>query len=175
MNITAILVESLDGLITQGSSTNIYNWTSAEDSQRFFAKIAVADLIIMGSQTYLTNKAKIILKPNTLRIVLTSQPEKFESEIVPNQLEFINSSPLELVLELEKRGYSNALLVGGRTTLTKFLDVNLVTELEITLEPVLLGSGKSLVKKLISEKKLLLKNWQKINSQGTLVLSYSVV
>ena len=175
MKITAILVESLDGLITQGSNPNIYNWTSLEDTQQFFIKIAAANLIIMGSQTYLTAKSKIISKPGTLRIVLTSQPEKFVTETVPHQLEFINLTPEKLVLELENRGYSSALLVGGSTTLTSFLNANLVSELKITLEPIMLGSGKPLAQKLITEKKLKLKNWQKLNIQGTLILNYIVV
>ena len=97
------------------------------------------------------------------------------TETVPHQLEFINLTPEKLVLELENRGYSSALLVGGSTTLTSFLNANLVSELKITLEPIMLGSGKPLVQKLITEKKLKLKNWQKLNTQGTLILNYIVV
>jgi len=175
MKLTAILVTSLDGLISQKTPADIYTWTSPEDSQQFFDQIKAAKLIIMGSQTYLAARAKIVLTPETLRIVLTNQPEKFKADSVPNQLEFVTASPESLVSSLENRGYHKALLVGGSLTLENFLNSKLVTELRLTIEPILLGEGKSLLSKLNFDQKLKLNTWQKINSKGTLLLSYSLV
>jgi dihydrofolate reductase len=47
-----MMVQSLDGNITHGNNNIIYNWTSPEDSARFFAEVASHNLIIMGAKTY---------------------------------------------------------------------------------------------------------------------------
>lgn len=175
MKLTAVLVESLDGFITRAGDSNIYDWTSAEDSQQFFSEVRRAKLVLMGLQTYLAAKPRIILSPNTLRIVLTSQPEKFAAEAVSNQLEFLRISPMDLFHQLEAKGYETGLIVGGAKTLASFLSAGLVAELKITIEPILLGAGQPLAEALPTGFKLKLTDLKQLNAKGTLLLTYDLV
>ncbi|HCC84603.1 MAG TPA: hypothetical protein DEP87_02885 [Candidatus Pacebacteria bacterium] len=174
MNVKLMMVQSLDGCITAGKNSNIYDWTSQEDAEQFFAEIATAKVIVMGRQTYEANRTKIKLRPGTLRVVLTSQPDQFISEKVPEQLEFSAESPTQLVKRLAAAGCPEILLVGGSICNTAFLAVGLVTEIWLTIEPVIFGSGLTLCQTLPSPMALELQSCDQLNSRGTLLLKYRV-
>ena len=61
----------------------------------------------------------------------------------------------ELILKLEKCGYTHAYIDGG-TTITSFLNLGLISEMIITKAPILLGEGLPLFGKI--NKKLKLEN-----------------
>ncbi len=186
MLVRAVMVQSVDGRVTRGAETNVYAWSSPEDQDQFFATIRASSLIIMGSGTYLAAKPHIILKPETLRIVLTSRSQDFQAEAVPGQLEFSSLPPTDLVADLHSRGYAEANLVGGAQVLGSFLDARLVNELVLTVEPVLFGAGAPLVTAPTpsglldsagphTEPRLELKELVQLNSAGTLKLTYQVL
>ena len=143
MKITLLMVMSLDGKTTNDDDSRIYEWTSKEDQDHFFSYVKEAKLIIMGRHTYEAAKSVMTLTPHTLRMVLTKDPEKYEHLSVPGQLEFSYTPPTSLITALEKRGYTQALLVGGESTNSIFLEEDLVTEILVTLEPIFFGKGKS--------------------------------
>ncbi len=175
MKIVIVAVASVNGKITKGDDSNIYSWTSKEDSRFFFSLIEKSNLIVMGSKTYEAAKKLIKHKKNRLRIVLTKNPKRYLKESMKGMLEFTNEGPLELTKRLEGKGYKKILLVGGGEINVLFLKSKLVNEIYLTIEPKIFGTGKNLVGESDFESQLQLISARKLNEQGTLLLKYKVV
>ncbi len=173
MKISLIAVSSVDGFITKDQNPNIYSWTSKEDQDFFFNKIEKAELIFMGAKTYDNAKHLMKHKKGRIRVVFTRTPKKYATEEIPGVLAFTKKSPRIIVNRYKKQGIKKALLVGGQEINSLFLKNRLVSELYLTIEPLIFGSGKKLFNDnyqvnldLISTKKL--------NTRGTLLLCYQV-
>lgn len=174
MKVVAIVVASINGKITRRSESNIYSWTSKEDSDFFFSKISASKLIVMGSSTYEAVRDDIKLKKKKLRIVMTKTPQKYSKEKLAGILEFSSEDPLVLVHRLEKKGYRKMLLVGGSKIYASFLKEKLIDEIYLTIEPLIFGDGKDLFSKGDFEASLSLVHVEKLNTRGTLLLKYKV-
>ncbi len=175
MKITLAMVMSVDGKTTRGDEKNVRDWSSDEDQQHFQNLKNKSGVVIMGRKTYVVIKEKLNLSSSILRIVVTKNPEKFESSIVEGQLEFTSDTPNSIVSNLIARGYQNALLVGGHELNAGFLRAKLVNELILTIEPVLFGKGLSLISNNLGEIRLQLINIHQLNQQGTLVCRYKTI
>lgn len=175
MKIIMAMVMSLDAKTTKHFDSNVYKWTSVEDQKQFFSLIAKQKIIIMGSRTYEAVKDYIKLTPKTLRIILTSYPEKYNNKTVSGQLEFKNITPTKLVIDLEKKGFKKALLVGGSTLNSSFLLNNLVDEIWLTVEPRIFGKGNLLIAENELNIDLELITIKRLNKKGTLLIKYKVI
>lgn len=169
-----VMVASLNGKITQGTNSNIYEWTSKEDQEFFFSLIKENNLIVMGSNTYNSVREKIKLDQKKLRIVLTQTPDKYKKEIVRDQLEFSSEIPRDLVSRLSKK-YKQMLLVGGGEINAAFLNERLIDEIYLTIEPVLFGIGKNLLAESEVETELKLVSSIQLNKSGTVLLKYKII
>jgi dihydrofolate reductase len=174
MKMTLVAVVSADGKLTQGDDATIYQWTSPEDKSHFLGLVEQSPLIIMGRKTYEAARPVMKLKPETLRVVLTTQPEAFAAEVIPCQLEFSSSEPEALVKDLTAKGYTEALLVGGSGANAAFLQAGLVTDILITIEPWAFGRGVPLIEHLPSQVDLRLISVARLNEAGTLLLQYQL-
>lgn len=173
MKVILAAVCSLDGKITKWQGNLASDFASLED-QELFSQIKLQNnLLIMGSNTYDAVSPKP--EKERLRIVLTSNLKKYQKFEIPGQLEFVKLSLNDVISSLEKRGYKQALLVGGGKLTTSFLRENLVSEIWLTLEPVIFGLGKVLIDLEKLDIKLQLLEFKKLNSQGTLFLKYKVL
>ncbi len=172
MHITMIAVMSLDGKLTNGADPHISTWTSAEDKAQFSRHIAEHNLIVMGRRTYAASRSRMKLEPGKLRLVLTRRPENFQAQTVAGQLEFTSESPRALTKRFEQAGYSRLLLLGGAQANASFLNAGLVSELLLTIEPVIFGSGTPLAERLNVPAHFHLISLKKLNSRGTLLLHY---
>lgn len=175
MQVIMVMVATVNGRITRGDDPNIYTWTSKEDADFFFSLMNRHTLIIMGSSTYEAAKEKIKPDKDRLRIVLTADPRKYEADLIPGKLEFSNKKPRELLAGLAAEGYKTVLLVGGGILNAAFLQDNLVTDLYLTVEPKIFGTGKPLIGDGEFERSLLLQSVERLNPQGTLLLRYTVL
>lgn len=175
MHITLAMVMSTDGKITKWFNPHIHEWTSKEDQEHFAKLIERNELIIMGRKTYDVAKKMVKHIPGKLRIIITSKPNDFANEAIPDQLEYTNESPVQLVSRLEKKGYSHALLVGGSEINALFLKENLIDELILTIEPILLGKGNAIMSEIELVNNLQLLSVEKINEKGTLLLRYAIL
>ncbi len=170
------MVTSLDGRSTQkGHGTNIHYWTSPEDQKHFQNVVENAKLLIMGSTTYDAAKSSMQHKEGRLRVIVTRDPSKYESEKIPGQLEFSNENATDLIKRLEREGFGEGYLVGGAHTNTEFFKQNLVTEVWQSLEPKILGVGNGLVGDEEITVSLRLLSSEKLNENGTLLLKYLVL
>ena len=179
MKTILINVASLDGRFTKWKGKNIYEWSSQEDFKFFMKTRAENNLLVMGSSTFnhvrLIEKAGLNPEPDKLRVVLTKSPNKYKEFEVPGQLEFSNESPSDLIIRLENQGYKQMLLVSGGAVANSFFRESLVTDLWLTLEPQVFGSGKSLASGDNLDIKLNLESIKKLNDKGTLLLKYKVI
>ncbi len=175
MNVILLMVMSVDGKITPGYEPSTHGWSSPEDHAYFHAFVSSHNLLVMGRKTYESIRSQIKRSTNICRIVLTKKPKQYKAETVAGQLEFSAETPRELIERLEKKGYTTMLLVGGSELNTAFLSERLITECYITVEPRFFGSGKSVFTDINADIQLKLKDIQKLNEQGTLVLHYSLL
>jgi dihydrofolate reductase len=174
MKIILSMVSTVNGKITKGSDPDITHWTSIEDKNHFFTLKEQHTLIVMGSHTYKQNRDRIQLSPKTLRIVLTKRVNAFKKNTVAGQLEFSEENPKQLISRLETAGYHTMLLVGGAEINSSFFKKKLIDELNITIEPILFGTGKNMLRDIPSEINLKLIKVQNLNTRGTLLLTYKV-
>lgn len=174
MKIILVMVTSLDGRTTNAGKGMTYEWTSKEDQDYFSGLIKNAKLIFMGRNTYEVAKGIMKNRQGRLRVVLTHHGETYTSESVPGQLEFSDSKVATLVGDLERRGFTEALLVGGSQTNAQFFENGLIDEIWLTVEPIIFGVGNSLATNLDHDIKLQFLGLKKLNTQGTLLLKYEV-
>lgn len=173
MKIIMVAVCSINGKLTNGDDQDIYKWTSKEDQEFFSLQIKQSNLIVMGSGTYESIKSKIKIQKSKLRIVMTSNPEKYKGEQIPGILEFSSESPRQLVDRLIDH-HKRMLLVGGSKIYSAFMKEGLINEIYLTIEPVVFGRGKNLFADDSFDADLNLVSIEKLNRKGTLLLRYKV-
>ena len=169
------MVTSLDGRSTRGGEEGTHDWNSEEDKKHFQSVIDNGQLLIMGSTTYSQAKNMMVHAEGKLRIVITRDPSKFESEKIKGKLEFSNENPTALLKRLESLGFTEGFLLGGANTNTEFLKQNLVNEFWQTLEPRIFGIGNGILGEEKINVKLKLLSSEKLNDQGTLLLKYQII
>ena len=57
------------------------------------------------------------------------------------EVEFVSTSVQDLVSRLEKEGVTQLVVGGGASVYSQFLQAGLVTDMYLTIEPILFGSG----------------------------------
>jgi dihydrofolate reductase len=175
MKVILVMVMSVDGKTTKWGDPGIYKWTSKEDREHFFSLIDKHRVIVMGRKTFEAARAVMKLSADRLRVVLTHSPEEYKDFVVGGQLEFTNDSPVKLSEELKARNYSKVLLVGGEHINGLFLKAGLVSEVWVTVEPVIFGVGNGLASDYRLGVELRLKNVTMLNKRGSLLLKYEVI
>jgi dihydrofolate reductase len=175
MEIILAYVMSLDGFVTDSAGNSPTQWASPEDQAQFQQLVRDCGLVIMGTNTYESHKQFFKHDENILRIVMTRTPEKYATEVVPDHLEFSSLSPSDLTKSLTNMGYTKALMAGGPKLYAEFFKAGLITDLHVTIEPLLLGAGTSAASGVPSQIKLRLIDTVQLNTRGTLLVRYKVV
>ena len=166
MKVTLIAAISADGKIAEKTDQSSLDWTSKEDTKFFVDKTKEAGTVVMGRKTFATiNKA---LKGRRV-IVLTRDPSK---ETPMPGVEFTHLEPAALVRQLESEGVAELALAGGASVYGQFLQAGLVTDVYLTIEPILFGGGVPLAQGF-DRVPLKFESVQQLNSQ-TVVLHYTV-
>ncbi len=170
MKVTLIMACSVDGKSTKWNQNTINDWTSKEDFDHFCKVRKEHTALIMGRKTY------DVVKPNPekerVRIVVTKNPKSYKHLEVPEQLEFTNESPLKLCNRLKKQGHKKILLLGGSSLNSSFLKQKLITDILLTIEPKIFGSGKMFLDEEKLNIQLQLISAKKLNKKGSLLLHY---
>ncbi len=171
MHIEAVAVTSKDGKLADNKG-DAYSWVSPEDQQLFTEIKSGYSLIVMGRKTYEAIKGQLRLSPEILRIVLTHTPQQYESDMIPNELEFISAEPIPLVEAMEQRGYTSMLIAGGSQVYTEFAQTGLINRFHVTVEPVILGEGLPLADHLDLETHANVIERTQLNTKGTVHTVY---
>ena len=170
MRVIMVAAVSKDGYIADENG-DVTKWTSPED-KTFFQKIkSEHPLYVMGSKTY-----DAIPKPlvgESTRVVLTSRKEQYKNEAT-EKVVFEHTSPHEFIKKFSKN-FDSCLLLGGAKLYTDFLEAKLVDEVFLTVEPVNLGAGTSLLENGINfyAYPFTLESDDSINAIGTTLKHYT--
>jgi len=168
--ITAAL--SADGYIAKDSAHAAF-WTSKEDKKRFIEITKRAGVVVMGLNTY-----KTLGKPLKGRVNIVYSPDPVvdaaaESNTVEmGSLEVTTKPPRELIRDLEARGFKEVAICGGSQIYSMFMESGVVSELYLTIEPIVFGSGLKLFNKDLHYQ-LTLKSFSQTGG-GSLLLHYHV-
>ena len=165
MKVCLIAALTVDGFIGKDAGHSSLDWTSKEDKQFFVEKTKELGTLIVGRTTFETFKKPL---PNRRNIVLTSTPEKYEVE----GAEFTSEDPKQLLARLEGEGVESVAVIGGSKVYSQFLEEGLVTDLYLTVEPVMFGSGVPLAQ-LDTPVQMELESERLLNS-STVLLHYVV-
>jgi dihydrofolate reductase len=166
MKITLIAAISADGKIAERTDQSSMDWTSPEDTKFFVEKTKEAGTVVMGRKTFATiNKG---LKGRRV-IVMTSDPG---NATAIEGVEYTSESVVELVRRLESEGCTALALAGGSSVYGQFLQASLVTDVYLTIEPVLFGGGVPLAEGF-DRIPMKLESITQLNPQ-TLVLHYTL-
>lgn len=133
--VSLIMAISLDGKIAK-KKDHFTNWTSKEDKQLFIQTSKDFGMIMMGCNTFKTFPSPL---KNRLNVVFSE-----ESGAEQEGVKWVKGEPENVLLELENMGFKRALLGGGTGLNTLFLQKKLISEIILTVEPKIFGSGLSL-------------------------------
>lgn len=137
MKVTLLMAITLDGRIGK-TSEHFVDWAGKEDRKLFVEVTKKAGVVIMGSKTYDTLNKPL---PGRKNIILTrNKNRKSEWE----DLIFTDKKPREILNDLEKEGFSEAVIAGGALINSVFAKENLIDEVIVTISPLIFGYGFSL-------------------------------
>ena len=130
--VTLMMAISADGRIAKDKN-QLANWTSPEDKKLFVAESEKHGVILMGENTFNTLPKPL---PRRLNVVFSEMSHPEQEGVL-----FVNGEPEAVLVNLEAKGYQSALLGGGCYLNSQFLKRKLITEIVLTIEPRLFGSG----------------------------------
>lgn len=136
MEVFAIAAVSANGRISEKDGQVSLDWTSKEDLKFFVQKTKDAGVLIMGRKTFET-----IGKPLAGRLNVVMTRSAAEQQAIEGKLEWTSQAPEVILENLKTRGYKKVAIAGGGEIYSMFLRAGLVTDLYLTIEPVLFGEG----------------------------------
>jgi dihydrofolate reductase len=144
--VTLHVVSSLDGFIAKNDNSiswmdsgSVYEAGASLSAEEIAAFIKTIDCYVLGSRTY--EHALELGWPygNTPVVVVTSR--KWPPASAEKNVEFYSGDLKTLVDAKLAPRYRNIWLVGGALLCQRFLELELVDEIRLTVAPVLLGEG----------------------------------
>lgn len=168
MKISVYLALSANGFIS--SPKGIPDWLSQEYATGFMEICQHTKAVIMGRKTYqIIAPDYLPLREEGTTVVLTTSTNTKPAN--PTVI-FACQTPGKIVSMLEAKGHREAVIIGGMTTVSEFMNTELVDDIYFVIEPVLFGAGLPMIKNT-SDFKLSLRSAKKLNA-NTLRLHYQV-
>ena len=170
MKISIYMAFSANGFIS--NQKGVPDWLSQEYGKGFMEFCQRTKAVIMGRKTYdILAPDNLPLKSDGTTIVLTSNTNKTP----PNStVVFTNKSPKEISELLKKKNHNEAVIIGGASVVTEFINAGLVDDIYFVIEPVLFGSGLQFLNNPEIELKLELENIEKL-SDKTIEAHYKIL
>lgn len=140
------IATSLDGYIADKSGG--IDWLHStpnpdNDDCGWLAFISRIDGLVMGRNTFEVVCGFDVEWPYPVPVFVLSNSMSSIPESYADKAELIKGELFEVVSSLNKRGFSNLYIDGGKT-IQGFLQADLIDELIITKIPILLGGGSPL-------------------------------
>lgn len=164
----AIAAVSLDGRIG-AHEKHFSDWTSKEDKKFMRALLEKCNVIIVGNSTY---KTAIVPLSKRNCIVLTRSVKKQKQE-APNLL-YLNPKGANVKTAIKKAGYRKVAVLGGAQTYAYCLEHKLLTDLYLTIEPVIFGAGIPLFAGKYKLRKTKVVSVRTLNRKGTVLIHAKV-
>ncbi len=136
MQTTLSMAISINGYITGQSDDT--DWV--KDTEALYKIIADHDACIMGSRTYVeAKKFDAFPYKGALNIVLTHDRKLIEQTTA--DVIFTASSMGQIITELEDRGLSKLIVIGGGNINSQFLTGGLIDEIILDIHPIIIDKG----------------------------------
>jgi len=142
MKVILLAAISANGKIAEHEGQTSLDWTSKEDLHFFIEKTKEIGVLIMGRKTFETIGKP--LKGRRVIVITKEGREVMEEKDGNGKVEFTSEQPRELLERLQKEGIESVIIAGGSSIYSQFLSEGLITEVFLTVEPVLFGNGVSL-------------------------------
>lgn len=168
MRVRLVVVTDVRGIIARNENDPV-TWSSAED-KRFFKQITTeSGLVLMGRRTYESIGRNL---PGRINVVMSGQKE-LNLPYRPNYL--VSGTPQEIVSFLRDEGYNDMCVIGGQSVFTEFLKAGSLTDIYITVEPMIMAGNLNLFGEISNEWRLKLERVLKLNDAGTFNVHYRVL
>lgn len=167
-NVTLYNAISTDGFIATKDGNS--DWVSEVDVPLFEAQMAEKGCIVLGRTTFEQYLGELYPVPDITNIVMTSDSSKEKED---GKVIYTSKSP-KAILELARsKGHDQVLLIGGGHANGAFLEAGLITEMILSVHPLVLGDGISLFEGVSRQLELSLQSVQKLD-EGLVQLRYAV-
>lgn len=175
-NCFIIAAITADGFIGKDSAHLSTKWTSQEDAAFYRQKSTEAGVIIMGSNTFNTIGKAL---PKRVNLVYSRQAPagsknlETADKLETGEIYYTALSPREIREKLQAKGFNSLAVSGGASVYQQFMASGEVSELWLTIEPVIFGDGLRLFNSDLGQIKLELRETIPLSPQN-LVLRYQV-
>ncbi len=148
MKIILLAAISADGKIAESANQRSLDWTSKEDLKFFVEKTKEVGTLIVGRKTYETigkplKGRRMIVMSRLLPLTKGEAGRGSQGGLAEGTVEFTQDAPKELLFRLSQEGCESVVIAGGSSIYSQFLKAGLVTDVYLTIEPVLFGEGVS--------------------------------
>ena len=169
MKISVYIAISANGMIS--NSRNVPDWLSPEYGQGLISVCREKKAVIMGKTTYniLAPDYLPLQKEGSTVVLTTDKQAKSDNPTVV----FTRSQVTEITQMLSEKGHTDAVIIGGATIISEFINAGLVDDIYFVMEPVLFGIGLQLFKSSELELKLNLVDVEKLND-NTIKIHYKI-
>lgn len=145
------------------------DWTSREDRDFLFEKIAKYDWILVGETTH---QAAIQALSKYRCMVFTRDEELLASST--SSIQYCNPEFGDFTKFIEAQPEVRIAVLGGAETYSYFFTQHLFSRLYITVEPLLFGEGVPLCREVDPSQKIHLEEVRRLNEKGSVLLVYKM-
>lgn len=134
---------SVDGFLARPDHRVDFLDTGGQEPHGHEEFFKTVDVIVFGRNTYqfVVSYGQWLYGKKAV-VVLSSKPVDF-SWIKNGNVQHMAGDPVDIVTQLEAKGYKHAYIDGG-VTIQRFLAAGLIDRMTISMVPVLIGSGMPL-------------------------------
>lgn len=139
MKLTLYMAISIDGLITRGENDS--DWVSETDWNELDSFMQSNDAVIMGKHTMEQFGEDFPIEGPT-NIVLTHDKTLHRQD---GNLIITEGTPTDIIQLASSKGWNNLLLIGGENLNSQFAKSNLIDEIILSVHPLAIGNGLSIL------------------------------
>lgn len=143
MEVILDMAISLNGMVARKNGSE--DWLPYEGWVEFIEEASRYDNIVMGRETY--DKVTALYEDHGFDDVSVSQ-----KIIITRNRDFIATegyvvvhSPQEAIDYLRNKGFNKLYLIGGGLLNAEFMKQNLISDIQLTVNPYVLGEGRSFI------------------------------
>lgn len=168
MKTTLVMATTINGYIA--GSKDDTEWV--KDFDLFYKTVADFGVAVMGRRTYdECIKYSVFPYKGALNIVMTHDKQLL-AKTQKNVL-FTDTSPVEVVTLVKKKGFNRLLIIGGGHVNGSFLKDGLVDEIVLDVHPLIMAKGIGIFESDFPYQDLKLVSFKQINDQ-ILQIKYTV-
>lgn len=171
MKTSLYMAITVNGKIARLNDTT--DWISQKSWHSFVTMARRVGNVIIGRRTYDVVKKEGTQFDDVLTIVLTHDAALLAKKS-PRTI-FTDKPPKDVLTMLERKGFKEAVVAGGRILNSAFLKEGLIDEMYIDIEPLVLGRGIPLFADGDFEARLKLIEVKTLTNHQTIQLHYRVL